>query len=194
MHRKSFVVGGADATPAEGADAARSDDAPSRRDDSEDLPAFDETSDGRDASYRSLTHRQRSAVSREIDHLMQQLARGFSEVAAALPERGLTIQRAPHRSILQARERAVTVSWFPASYPEQSLGELHVLVWVGVVSVPGGTQRARGGASIVESSVFHLVWSDGAAPRWQLEEDGASWSTESLAERCLARLEQVSAP
>ena len=158
-----------------------------------DEPVLDDARSTREAMYRSLTHRQRTSVHREIDRLMQELARGFSVVAAAAPDRGLTIQRAPHRSILQARERAVTVSWFPASYPERSLGELQVVAWRGIVSVPGGTHRAREGASVIESNIFQLIWTDEAELRWQLDEDDASLSTEALTARCLARLELESA-
>ncbi len=159
-----------------------------------DEPAVDEARSSREAMYRSLTHRQRTSVHREIDRLMQELARGFVAMTAAAPERGLTIQRAPHRCILQARGTAVTVSWFPATYPERSLGELQVMAWRGVVSVPGGTHRAREGASVIESNIFQLIWTADAELRWQLGEQDASMSTEQLVERCLARLELESAP
>lgn len=88
---------------------------------------------------------------------------------------------------MQAANAALSVSWFPDGSPDAPLGELHVVVWRGTVArrgSPQGRDRAQVAGELVtrpvEQATDDYVWR--AA-------DGTLYTTESLASRCLALLE-----
>jgi hypothetical protein len=135
------------------------------------------------------TVKQRNGVQHAVGHLLDALAperppaRGAEPAAPALRR-----LRTPRGCILQAATRAVTVSWFPASSMQPSLGELQVIAWSGTVSRPGSAQREASGAVaraqvVLEPAVLaddHWGWRDS---------DGTIYDTSSLANHCHTMLE-----
>ena len=115
---------------------------------------------------------------------------------ALAPERVLTrgdaakmtveTHRTPTGCVLQGPGAALSVSWF--ADPNRSIGELHVVLWRGIVSRRGaGAQKE--GATIVQELVLSPI--DGASnDRVWRSGDGAEYDTASLAAHCLALLER----
>ena len=136
------------------------------------------------------TAKQRALVQREIDRMLDQLAperppaRG-GEAALASIQR----HRAPRRCVLQGAERAVSVSWFPSNGSDDTLGEVQIIEWKGVVSLPGSATRAAGGAVAVRQSLLYPVELGAAGWAWRPEGGGAPIGTASLVEYCQRLLE-----
>ena len=91
--------------------------------------------------------------------------------------------RTPTGCVLQAKECAVSVSWFSG---EEALGELHVLVWRGKVT-RRGTAPSRNKATIVTELILSPVESSGEVV-WQAA-DGSRHDTSALVAKCVALLE-----
>lgn len=123
------------------------------------------------------------AVRRVLDALVPERAPPRREEPRATVQR----YRSPRGCILQGDGGAVSVSWFPAGAAEETLGELRVIAWTGVVSRPGATNRAAGGARAVGEALLHPVVGTGEAWEWRTD-DGTVLDASALAERCLALL------
>jgi hypothetical protein len=82
--------------------------------------------------------------------------------------------------VLQGATRAVSVSWFPASPSESTLGELQLVTWKGTVSLPGSASR-RSGATTTEEIVLAPVEVNGV---WRWQGAGLNLTTEDLVARC----------
>ena len=151
------------------------------------------------------THKARAGVHRAVDRLLDALAPERTVVRAARPPQPIERYRTPRGCILQARAAAVTVSWFVDSAAESAFGELQVLVWHGVVSRPGATHRAPGGARIARALVLRpeereapadVEAEEGeavtaAATEWKWRaDDGTGYDSDALAAYCLALLER----
>src|SRR3954465_1696994 len=90
-----------------------------------------------DARATPPTAKEKNSVQRSVNALLDTLA----------PERTTTrVDRAPvpveqHRPptgcVLQAATAALTVRWFPDTSNDSGFGELHVVIWRGVVSRRG---------------------------------------------------------
>jgi hypothetical protein len=128
------------------------------------------------------TTKQRTAVQREVTRLVDELApvRAPARPGAVLP--AVQCHRLPRGCVLQGAARAVSVSWFPASASESSLGELQLVTWKGTVSLPGSTSR-RSGATMVEEVVLAPVETEGGVWRWQ--GSGTDLTTDDVVARCL---------
>jgi hypothetical protein len=128
------------------------------------------------------TTKQRTAVQREVTRLVDELApvRAPARPGAILP--AVVCHRLPRGCVLQGAARAVSVSWFPASASESSLGELQLVTWKGTVSLPGSTAR-RSGATMVEEIVLVPVETEGGVWRWQ--GSGTDLTTDDVVARCL---------
>ena len=96
--------------------------------------------------------------------------------------------RTPSGCVLQATAAAVSVSWFPDPANDAVLGELHVVVWKGVVSRRGSPRRPEG-ATVMKELVLRPVERPADECVWRAE-DGTTYDTSSLAARCLALLEE----
>jgi len=128
----------------------------------------------------------RTAVQRSVTALLDELA----------PERVLTRgeriklpveqYRTPTGCVLQASRAALSVSWF-ADADRDSPGELHVVVWRGVVS-RRGAPPVREGATLVKELVLYPI---APAPDQQLwrSSEGREYDTATLAAECLTLLE-----
>ena len=107
------------------------------------------------SSNRQHATRRRTAVQHEVTRLLDALAPEKTPQRRPVPEPAVRAYRWPARCILQGAEHAVSVSWFPAGHDDDSLGEMLVIAWRGVVSHPGATRRAADEAVAVRSLLLH---------------------------------------
>jgi hypothetical protein len=130
----------------------------------------------------------RGIIQRAVNSLLDHLA----------PERGLKLNekatgpveqhRTPNGCVLQAEKAALSVSWFSGAANDQSLGELRVVVWRGVVSRRGAPKRKEI-ATVVSEMVVHPIENAATDTVWRAG-DGAQYSTPSLAATCTRLLDQ----
>lgn len=136
-----------------------------------------------------LTAKQRSAVQRTVDQLLDELApeRTVSR-ADRVPVLPLQRHRTPRGCILQAATGAVSVSWFPDSPTEADFGELQIVGWHGVVSRPGSAKRSEGATSTREL-VLRPVERAPDAWEWRAA-DGTTYGLGALIAYCLGLLDE----
>jgi hypothetical protein len=130
----------------------------------------------------------KNAVQRAVTALLDELA----------PERVLTRgehlrapieqHRTPTGCVLQAATAAVSVSWFAEAGTDAPLGELHVVVWRGVVSRRGSAAR-REGAMIVKQLVLRPIERPTDECLWRAT-NGTEFDTTALAAHCIGLLEE----
>lgn len=143
-----------------------------------DTPAWAASS----ATAKSRTAAQRAAIAL-LDALAPERAVTRGEPAPSRLER----HRLPAGCVLQAPGAAVSVSWFPAETGDAPLGELHVVIWRGVVTRRGSAAR-RGHATVVGDLVLRPVEAPADSRVW-CAADGTRYDTPMLAAHCLALLE-----
>ncbi|HEU4630000.1 MAG TPA: hypothetical protein VFS08_09635 [Gemmatimonadaceae bacterium] len=131
-----------------------------------------------------VTTKQRAAVQREVQRLLDELAPERPPARHDAPVPTVRQHRFPGRCILQGTTRAVSVSWFPEGYDATSLGEMLVIAWRGVVSLPGSAHRAAGPAEVLTEVLLRP--SEGATGEWEwhLAADHQVLSTSALASYC----------
>lgn len=134
------------------------------------------------------TIKARNAVEQEVGRLLEALVpeRAAHRMGAKTNE--VERFRMPRGCVLQARDGAVTVSWFPDSAQGAELGELQVVLWRGTVSRPGSSQRASG-AQVMEEMVLRPGESPMGGMVWRTA-DGKTLSTDALAAHCATLLER----
>lgn len=137
------------------------------------------------------TAKERGAVQRTVDRLLDELAPDRATGRATRPPEAVERHRTPRGCILQAAAAAVTVSWFPDAADDAALGELQIVAWRGTVSRPGSATRV-GGATVAHERVLRPVESAPAVWAWR-GDDGAVQTSEALAADCVALLERQSA-
>lgn len=139
------------------------------------------------------TAKQRTGVQQAVNRLLDQLAPERPPARGGEPPTpAVQRHRSPRGCILQGDGCAVSVTWYPATSTEASLGELQVISWLGVVSRPGATARAAGGAQAVSEDLLHPV--ETAADGWSWRTaDGTVLAGSALVERCLRMLERRAA-
>ncbi len=141
------------------------------------------------SSAPRLTAQHRASAQREVEKLVDKLSQDLPLLLNDAGEANMKMNRAPGRCVMQGTGGAVSVSWFPAQFDETSAGELQVIEWRGLVTLPGSAPKPDAKATIVEVSLFHLV--RGAGPNewtWQGDKESKAFETEGLAQRCLERL------
>jgi hypothetical protein len=135
------------------------------------------------------TAKERGAVQRAVDRLLDELAPERATGRAVRPPMPIERHRTPRGGILQAPTAAVSVSWFPDAADDAALGELQVVAWRGVVSRPGSATRVEG-ATVARERVLRPV--DGGLTGWGWRaEDGTVYDTDALVAECLGMLEQL---
>lgn len=134
------------------------------------------------------TVKERNAAQQEVSRLLDILAPERTANRMGGKGDGVERHRTPRGCILQAPAGAVTVSWFPDSAQGAELGELQVVVWRGVVSRPGSSQRSSG-AKPMEEMVLRPVENRMGDLQWR-STDGTMFTTDALAARCSEQLEQ----
>lgn len=132
------------------------------------------------------TTQQRTAVQQAVTGLFDQLAPEKTPARGAEPVPSLQRIRSPRGCILQASDRAVTVSWFPALGTDATLGELQLIIWEGTVARPGAARRPGDRAQALQQEVLRPTE---AAGRWSwAAPDGKTYDAAALAARCMAML------
>lgn len=133
--------------------------------------------------------KEKNHVQRAVTALLDALA---PEAALTRAERaGVRIEqhRTPEGCVLQGDSAALSVSWFAESTEASALGELHIVVWHGVVSRRGGPARRPGTAASIHSTlVLHPVEQSADGCDWH-SSAGARFDTATLGTHCLALLE-----
>ena len=129
----------------------------------------------------------RTAVQRSVTALLDELApeRVLRRVEAL--QGPVEQHRTPTGCVLQAATCAVSVSWFADDSKATSIGELHVLVWLGKVQ-RRGTTKTRKNATLVEELVLHPLEPPSDEAVWKAA-DGTLYNTASLAAKVLSLLE-----
>jgi hypothetical protein len=130
------------------------------------------------------TAKQRASVQREVDRLLELLAPERSLTRAGTTVPAVQRYRAPRRCVLQSKNHAVSVSWFPPSSSDDKLGEVQVIEWRGVVSLPGSSRRAAEGAVAVKESLLQPVELGGDVWVWQASAGGSPIGTSELVAYC----------
>lgn len=134
------------------------------------------------------TVKARNAAQQEVTRLLDALAP--ERAAHRLGAKGNDVERfrMPRGCVLQAKDGAVTVSWFADSAQGAELGELQIVRWRGTVSHPGSSTRMAG-AQAEEEMVLRPVDNGPGGMQWRAT-DGTSYSTEKLAAHCTTLLER----
>ena len=129
----------------------------------------------------------RNAVQRSVTALLDELApeRVLSRVDR-VPGR-IEQHRTPNGCVLQAAQCAISVSWFPESSKEATLGELHIVVWRGKVTRRGAPSQK--GATILADMMLRPMEPPTDDFVWEAT-DGTRYDTAKLAAHCLALLEK----
>jgi len=136
----------------------------------------------------SRSAKEKNIVQRAVTALLDQLApervlkRG-DQILAAVEQ-----HRTPKGCVLQAPTAAVSVSWFADAGKDSPLGELHIIVWSGVVSRRGRAAIPEG-AKVVKELVVKPIESPLDEFIWKAA-DGSEFDTAALAARCIALLEE----
>ena len=134
------------------------------------------------------TAKEKSAVHRSVTGLLDALAPERPVKRGENPALAVEQYRTLSGCILQAETAAVSVSFFNDTRVE-SLGELHVNVWKGVVSRGGSSYRKATTATMISGSVLHPTDESTEGVVWR-DEDGRDFATEALAEHCRNLLSQ----
>ena len=136
----------------------------------------------------SPTAKEKSAVQRSVNELLDSLAPERVPKRGDVVNRRIEQHRTPTGCVLQARAAAISVSWF-ADNRGRTLGELHVNVWDGVVSRGGSSHRKAAKAELVSELVLRPIASSLDGKVW-VADDGRELDTPSLSAHCLALLEK----
>jgi hypothetical protein len=135
-----------------------------------------------------LTAKDRSGAQRAVNQLLDELAPERTIRRAERAPVPVEQYRTPNGCVLQASDTALSVSWFADSPDGGRLGELHVLVWHGIVSRRGSPSQ-REGASMVREEVFHPIERSQDACAWR-GADGTTYDNDALVAHSLAMLER----
>jgi hypothetical protein len=150
---------------------------------------MDDSSDPlNDHSDLPLTAKDRSGAQRSVTRLLDELA---PEKAIRRAERApvpVEQYRTPNGCVLQATDTALSVSWFADPTERGRLGELHMLIWHGIVSRRGSPAQ-RQGASMVREEVFHPIERSQDDCAWR-GTDGTLYDNDALVAHAHALLEQ----
>ena len=138
------------------------------------------------------TLKERTAVQRSVDRLLDELAPERAVTRGDRPKTPIERHRTPRGCILQAAAGAVSVTWFPDADNDVALGELQVVAWRGVLSRPGSVDRSEG-AVVVKELVLRPIEEAPAARgtsvwAWRAL-DGTTYDAAALVAHCLALLE-----
>lgn len=132
--------------------------------------------------------KEKSAVQRSVNQVLDALA------PERLPKRGEAVSgaierhRTPKGCVLQAESAAVSVSWF-VDNRGQTLGELHINIWDGVVSRGGSSHRRPTKAALVSELVVRPIEASSEDCVWRAD-DGREFDSRTLTTHCLALLDE----
>ena len=129
----------------------------------------------------------RNAVLRSVSALLDALAPEQTLTRAERERERIERYRTPTGCVLQGPTAALSVSWFAEGLADSGFGELHVIVWTGVVT-RRGMKGNRPTAVPVTSLTLRPDETRVADGYWR-ETDDVTVDTPSLARRCLDMLE-----
>ena len=131
--------------------------------------------------------KEKNVVQRAVAALLNELAPERVLKRSDPVQLAIEQHRTPGGCVLQAPNSALSVSWFTDAKSEDPLGELHVVVWRGVVS-RRGVPRVKVGATQVRELVLYPIPGPTDDRVWRAG-DGTEYDTATLAALCLAMLE-----
>jgi hypothetical protein len=136
----------------------------------------------------SRSAKEKNVVQRAVTALLDQLAP--EKVLKRGDALSLDVEqhRTPNGCVLQAPTAAVSVSWFSKTGKDTPLGELHVVVWKGVVSRRGRAANPEG-AKVVKELVLRPIEGPTDDNVWRAI-DGTEFDTDALAARVIELLEE----
>lgn len=135
------------------------------------------------------TAKERNEVQRLVTQLLDALAPERVLKRGDLLHGPIEQHRTPVGCVLQTEAAAVSVSWFLDTRAKDSLGELHVNVWQGVVSRGGSSYRKPAKATLVSELVLHPISRSLSGCVWRAD-DAREFDTARLAAHCIELLEQ----
>jgi hypothetical protein len=133
------------------------------------------------------TLKERNAVQRIVDQLLDELAPERVLKRADRPPTEVEAHRTPSGCVLQAANDALSVSWFAEASDQATLGELQVVLWKGTVSRRGAS-RPSTNAVVVSELVLRPVERPADDCVWRAA-DGTLFDSPGLAAHCLALLD-----
>lgn len=147
----------------------------------------DEEAGGAGWGSRAMpTVKERNAVQRSVERLLDVLAPETALRRGERPTADVQPHRTPTGCVLQAATVALSVSWFADATEDATLGELQVVLWRGTVARRGVAVPAVN--AVVEGElVLHPVLGPDGEPLWK-STDGRTFDSEALAAHCFALL------
>lgn len=146
-----------------------------------------EQENSRPAWNSALTQKEKSAVQRSVSALLSTLAPERVVKRGDDVRQRIEQHRTPRGCVLQAVRAALSVSWFSDNRVD-SLGELHVSVWDGVVSRGGASYRKAAHATLVSQRIMYPIEATADGSTWR-DENGKLFDTAGLVELCHSLLE-----
>ena len=136
----------------------------------------------------SRSAKEKNVVQRAVTALLDELAPERVLKRGDQLEAAVEQHRTPNGCVLQAPTAAVSVSWFAQTGKDTPLGELHVVVWKGIVSRRGRAANPEG-AKVVKELVLRPIEAPLDDCVWRAA-DGTQFDTSALAARCIALLKE----
>jgi hypothetical protein len=136
----------------------------------------------------SPTAKTRNLVLRNVTAILDELA---PERVVKRTDEQMEIRqyRTPTGCVLQAPECAISVSWFDDASTDAPLGELHLVIWNGMVKRRGTINQGKGG-TIVGELVFRPSNPAPDTVLWKAANDGTEYETTAIAQKCMSLLEE----
>ncbi|MEP6493302.1 MAG: hypothetical protein ABJF01_11530 [bacterium] len=133
------------------------------------------------------TAKEKNAVQRAVNGLLDMLAPERATTRASRMPVPVERHRTPTGCVLQAATAALSVSWFPDTTTDGSLGELQIAVWRGVLSRRGSAPQPEA-AVVMRELVVRPVAQPTDEFVWR-GTDGATYDVTTLAAHCTTLLE-----
>lgn len=134
------------------------------------------------------TVKEKNAVQRGVNSLLDSLAPLRNTTRGDRAPVIIEQHRTPSGCVLQAPTAALSVGWFPDTGNDAAFGELHVLIWHGVVSRRGSSPTPDG-ATVIREFVLRPVDQTSDTCAWRAA-DGTTYDVPALADYCLALLKE----
>lgn len=133
--------------------------------------------------YTAPTHKEKGAVQRSVNALLDELAPERTLTRTARLPGALELHRSPNGCVLQAPGNAVSVSWFADESRGNTVSELSIVAWRGTVARRGATIHTKG-AQISSELSLHPIHPPEDGFLWRAT-DGTQYDTHALAAKCL---------
>ena len=137
------------------------------------------------------TLKERNAVQRSVDRLLDELAPEKALRRGEAPRALIEPHRTPSGCVLQGPAGALSVSWFADASEDLTLGELQVVLWRGTVA-RRGIARPPKGAVVEAELVLRPVELTPETMVWRAS-DGTEFDSAALAAHCLEMLRTLPA-